>query len=122
MTHGIQLGDIVRATCEHFGLPRHDLLSPAFPQRLARPRQLAMFIAREKTALSLQKIGRYFDRDHSTVLYAIRRVTARWDGEWALHRRFVVMAAEQIAGARTAREAEQVARLKASSSILPVAA
>ena len=65
------------AVCRLQGLTRPELLSPRRSARVARARQLAMYLARELTPLSLAEIARGFDRDHSTVLYAIRTVSAK---------------------------------------------
>jgi chromosomal replication initiator protein len=76
--------DIQAAACEHFGVTLDELLSPARSPRLARPRQVAMYLARELTSESLPAIGRQFGgRDHTTVLYAWRRISGRLgvDGE-----------------------------------------
>ena len=54
-----------------------ELLSPRRSARIARARQLAMYLARELTPLSLTEIARGFSRDHTTVLHAIRSVSAR---------------------------------------------
>ena len=43
----------------------------------SRPRQIAMYLARQLTSLSLAEIARAFDRDHSTVLHAVRSVSGR---------------------------------------------
>jgi chromosomal replication initiator protein len=59
------------------GVPREELLSTRRTPRVARARQLAMYLARELTSLSLAQIAREFDRDHSTVLHAIRSVSRR---------------------------------------------
>jgi chromosomal replication initiator protein len=59
------------------GITRDELLSPRRTPRIARARQLAMYLAREMTSLSLAQIAREFDRDHSTVLHAIRSVSQR---------------------------------------------
>jgi chromosomal replication initiator protein len=70
--------DIQLATCEHFGLSSNELLSPSRTTRIAWPRQLAMYLAREHTGESLPAIGRQFGgRDHTTVLHAWRRTSAR---------------------------------------------
>jgi chromosomal replication initiator protein len=72
------VADIQLATCEHFGLSSSELLSPSRTTRIAWPRQLAMYLAREHTGESLPAIGRQFGgRDHTTVLHAWRRTTAR---------------------------------------------
>lgn len=59
------------------GVPRAALLSTQRTPRVARARQLAMFLARELTPLSLAQIAREFGRDHSTVLHALKAVEAR---------------------------------------------
>ncbi len=65
------------AVCQITGLSRAELVSPRRSARVARARQLAMYLARELTPLSLTEIARGFDRDHSTVLHAIRAVSSR---------------------------------------------
>jgi chromosomal replication initiator protein len=72
------LAEIQRATCEYFGLSSEELLSASRARRVAWPRQLAMYLAREFTRESLPAIGRQFGgRDHTTVLHAWRRTSAR---------------------------------------------
>jgi chromosomal replication initiator protein len=72
------LADIEAATCEQFGLTPQELLSAARTLRITRPRQLAMYLARELTSESLPAIGRHFGgRDHTTVLHAWRRTVER---------------------------------------------
>jgi hypothetical protein len=41
---------------------------------VARPRQIAMFLAKQLTSRSLPEIGRKFDRDHTTVMHAVRKI------------------------------------------------
>jgi chromosomal replication initiator protein len=70
--------EIQAATCQHFGLSTEELLSTARTARIAWPRQVAMYLARELTGESLPAIGRHFGgRDHTTVLHAWRRTTTR---------------------------------------------
>jgi chromosomal replication initiator protein len=72
------IAEIQAAACEHFGLSAHELLSSARVARIAWPRQVAMYLARELTGESLPAIGREFGgRDHTTVLHAWRRTSAR---------------------------------------------
>jgi chromosomal replication initiator protein len=72
------VGEIQAAACAHFGLSSEELLSSARTPRIAWPRQVAMYLARELTGESLPSIGRHFGgRDHTTVLHAWRRTTAR---------------------------------------------
>jgi chromosomal replication initiator protein len=72
------LAEIEAAACEQFGLSSQELISSTRIPRIAWPRQVAMYLARELTAESLLAIGRHFGgRDHTTVLHACRRVGAR---------------------------------------------
>lgn len=65
------------ATCAHFGLSRDELLSRSRADRVVWPRQAAMYLCKELTTHSLPTIARAFDgRDHTTVLYACKRVGA----------------------------------------------
>lgn len=66
---------IQEVVCDHFGLSKLDLVSERRDLRVARPRQLAMYLARKLTPRSLPEIGRRFgDRDHTTAIAAIRRI------------------------------------------------
>jgi chromosomal replication initiator protein len=70
--------DVQRATCEAFGLSLDELLSESRVARIAWPRQVAMYLARELTDATLPAIGREFGgRNHTTVLHAHRRTTER---------------------------------------------
>ena len=72
------ISEIQAAACEHFGVSSEELLSSARTQRIAWPRQVAMYLSRELTGESLPAIGRNFGgRDHTTVLHAWRRTSAR---------------------------------------------
>jgi chromosomal replication initiator protein len=72
------IAEIQQATCRHFDLSSDELLSSARAPRIAWPRQLAMYLSRELTDASLPAIGREFGgRDHTTVLHAWRRASAR---------------------------------------------
>src|SRR5208282_4802197 len=65
------ISEIQAATCRHFGLSSDELLSSTRTARVAWPRQVAMYLARELTGESLPAIGRHFGgRDHTTVLHA----------------------------------------------------
>lgn len=66
---------IQRAVCDHYGISVIDMLSRRRRARTVLPRQLAMYIARHQTHHSLPEIGRMFDRDHTTVIWAINKVT-----------------------------------------------
>jgi chromosomal replication initiator protein len=61
-----------------FGLTREELLSPNRSARVAWPRQVAMYLARQHTTDTLPAIGRSFGgRDHSTVMHACKRTADR---------------------------------------------
>jgi chromosomal replication initiator protein len=65
------------ATCGYFGLTREELLSRSRAERVVWPRQAAMYLCKELTPHSLPAIARAFaGRDHTTVLYACKRVAA----------------------------------------------
>jgi chromosomal replication initiator protein len=68
------LAEIQTAACHHFGLSPEEILSSSRAARVAWPRQVAMYLARELTNESLPAIGRHFGRrDHTTVIHAVRR-------------------------------------------------
>jgi chromosomal replication initiator protein len=67
--------DIQRKTAEFYKLEVKDFHSPQRARRVARPRQVAMYLSRQLTSRSLPEIGRRFGgRDHTTVLHACRRI------------------------------------------------
>jgi chromosomal replication initiator protein len=71
----ISVSDIQDKTAKYFDISLHDLLSARRQRDIARPRQIAMFLAKQLTPRSLPDIGRRFGgRDHTTVLHALRRI------------------------------------------------
>ncbi|MEP6830024.1 MAG: helix-turn-helix domain-containing protein [Rhizomicrobium sp.] len=74
MNKQLVLGDIENAVAARFGLTRAQMQSLTRARAVARPRQIAMFLAREMTGHSLPRIGTHFARDHTTVLHAVRRI------------------------------------------------
>jgi chromosomal replication initiator protein len=71
----VTVDDIQKAAAEHFGLKQADLISERRNRAIARPRQAAMWLAKQLTTRSLPDIGRRFGgRDHTTVLHAVRRI------------------------------------------------
>jgi chromosomal replication initiator protein len=78
------VADIQAAACAYFEVSVEELVSGARSARITWPRQVAMYLARELTGESLPAIGRQFGgRDHTTVLYACRRTTARMAADGA---------------------------------------
>jgi chromosomal replication initiator protein len=71
----ITIEDIQKKVAEHYSLRMTDMLSARRARAVARPRQVAMFLAKQLTPRSLPEIGRKFGgRDHTTVMHAIRRI------------------------------------------------
>ena len=67
---------VKRATMKVFGISKSDLESPCKARAVVYPRQVAMYLCREKTGKSLPQIGHSFGkRDHTTILYAHRKVS-----------------------------------------------
>jgi chromosomal replication initiator protein len=75
---GLTVEAIQDITAEAFGLSREELLSASRAARLAWPRQVAMYLAREHTGETLPAIGaRFAGRNHTTVLHACKRTAQR---------------------------------------------
>ena len=70
------VGTIIRAVSSHYGIGTVDLLSERRHRDYARPRQVAMYLAKSLTLQSLPQIGKRFHRDHTTVIHAVRRIEA----------------------------------------------
>lgn len=71
----ITVDEIQRAVCAHFRLDRSEMSSKRRTRAIARPRQVAMYLAKELTPRSYPDIGRRFGgRDHSTVIHAVRTI------------------------------------------------
>ncbi len=67
---------VKKHVCKHFNIKQADLESAKRSRNLAFPRQIAMYICRDMTELSLPKIGEYFgNRDHTTVLHACEKIS-----------------------------------------------
>jgi chromosomal replication initiator protein len=77
----LTLESIQETVAEHFGISVSDLESKKRTRAIAEPRQIAMYLARERTNHSYEEIGRAFgDRDHSTVIHAQQKIeSARSD-------------------------------------------
>jgi chromosomal replication initiator protein len=73
-TMQISSATIMAATAEYFDTSVEELRGPGKTRALAQSRQIAMYLCRELTDLSLPKIGQAFDRDHTTVMHAQRKI------------------------------------------------
>ncbi len=71
----VRIEDIQRVVSKHFNVSKADLLSARRTRTVVRPRQIAMYLAKQMTPRSLPEIGRRFgNRDHTTVLHAVRKI------------------------------------------------
>ncbi|NLG47777.1 chromosomal replication initiator protein DnaA [Gordonia sp. (in: high G+C Gram-positive bacteria)] len=70
----ISAASIVAVTADFFGLAIDDFTGPSKVRSLTLPRQISMYLCRELTDLSLPKIGETFDRDHTTVMHADKKI------------------------------------------------
>ena len=73
-TMQISTAAIMAATAEYFETTVEELRGPGKTRALAQSRQIAMYLCRELTDLSLPKIGQAFGRDHTTVMYAEKKI------------------------------------------------
>jgi chromosomal replication initiator protein len=71
----ITIDEIQRKVAEHYNIRLTDMHSARRARNVARPRQVAMYLAKQLTARSLPEIGRKFGgRDHTTVMHAVRTI------------------------------------------------
>ena len=70
----VTIDNIMATVAKYYNIPTKDLRSPRRSRMLARPRQVAMALARELTEHSLPDIGKAFEKDHTTVLHADRKI------------------------------------------------
>ena len=72
----ITVDKIQNTVSNFFNLPLNEMLSQRRSRPLARPRQIAMYLAKKMTTRSLPEIGRRFaNRDHTTVIHAVKTIT-----------------------------------------------
>ena len=74
--------EIQRRVSEHYNIRLTDMSSARRARAVARPRQVAMYLAKQLTSRSLPEIGRKVgNRDHTTVIHAVQRVTELMERE-----------------------------------------
>jgi len=73
-TMQISTATIMAVTAEYFQITVEELRGPGKTRALAQSRQIAMYLCRELTDLSLPRIGQAFGRDHTTVMYAEKKI------------------------------------------------
>lgn len=71
----ISIEDIQKQVSAHYNIRANDMFSSRRAAAIARPRQIAMFLAKDLTSLSYPAIGRSFGgRDHTTVMHAVKKI------------------------------------------------
>jgi len=71
----VTVEEIQRKVSEHYAIRLSDMIGPKRVRNYARPRQIAMYLAKHMTNRSLPEIGRRFGgRDHTTVMHGVRRI------------------------------------------------
>ncbi len=71
----VSLAEIQRKVADHYNIRLSELIGPRRTRAIARPRQVAMYLAKTLTQRSLPEIGRDFGgRDHTTILHGVRRI------------------------------------------------
>ena len=73
--NAISIESIQNIVASYFNLKIDEMLSARRSRSLARPRQIAMYLAKQNTTNSLPEIGRKFsNRDHTTVIHAVKKI------------------------------------------------
>jgi chromosomal replication initiator protein len=86
----IEPGHILTTIAQEYGVTMDELLSQSRSQRVAFPRQIAMYMLREESELSLPKIGELLGgRDHTTVMYGHEKITDLLERDKNLRRKLV---------------------------------
>ena len=71
----VTVEEIQRKVSEHYNIRLSEIIGPKRVRNYARPRQVAMYLAKQMTSRSLPEIGRRFGgRDHTTVMHGVRRI------------------------------------------------
>ncbi len=88
----VSIENIQKVVAEFYNLRPSDLLSPKRTRSIARPRQICMALSKELTNHSLPEIGeRFGGRDHTTVLYATRKVRELRASDYRLNDDYVAL-------------------------------
>ena len=71
----ITIEEIQRKVAEHYNIRLSDMIGPKRVRTIARPRQIAMYLAKQLTSRSLPDIGRRFGgRDHTTIMHGVKKI------------------------------------------------
>ncbi len=89
-TREVKPDEIIHAVAEEFDVTLEELFSRNRSQRIALPRQVAMYILREESELSLPKIGEMLgDRDHTTIMYGHEKIADLLETDKKLRRKII---------------------------------
>jgi chromosomal replication initiator protein len=71
----LTIEEIQRKVAEHYNIRLSDMIGPKRLRTIARPRQMAMYLAKQLTSRSLPEIGRRFGgRDHTTIMHGVKKI------------------------------------------------
>ncbi|MFN4103797.1 MAG: chromosomal replication initiator protein DnaA [Tepidimonas sp.] len=88
----ISVENIQKTVADFYKIKVADMYSKKRPANIARPRQIAMYLAKELTQKSLPEIGELFGgRDHTTVLHAVRKIAAERQNQPELNQQLHVL-------------------------------
>lgn len=87
---------VIAAVGYALGTSAEGIISPKIRKELTKPRQIAMYYAREITHKSFPQLGAVFEKDHTSVLYAIRKVKNKLADEDEYYVNDVAIAGEEL--------------------------
>jgi chromosomal replication initiator protein len=87
----ITMNTIQNQVCKAFGIKHKEIISRSRKKQVALARQVAMYLARNYTELTLQNIARSFNRRHGTVLYAVGQIDQAMRRKGRLHRQVTLL-------------------------------
>lgn len=65
---------IKRVVCLHYGVSHTDMISPIRARKVQQPRMIAMYLAHELTTHGFPALGRFFHRDHTSVMHSVNKM------------------------------------------------
>ena len=85
---GVTIREIQKETCRYFGVTMNEILSTRHNRKVVLPRHVGIYLARKFTRASYPVIGKYFRRDHTSTISAVKQVNNRMKF-WPEHKRDV---------------------------------
>ena len=70
----IKAPEIIQAVADFYRLTLKDLRSTRRDRAIVRPRQLAMYLTKQLTPMALPDIAKFYERDHTTVMHAVKTI------------------------------------------------